>query len=87
MPPGLGANGRSPTIELGRDGIGDIATEGRLLVDALIILGYVAAIMAIGLYAGRREKSLHDYALGGGLGDVQRSLAFRLARFLASRSH
>jgi len=45
--------------------VGDIATEGRLLVDGLIILAYVAAITAIGLYAGRREKSLHDYALGG----------------------
>jgi len=44
---------------------GDRATEGRLLVDGLIILFYFVAITAIGLYAGRREKSLNDYALGG----------------------
>jgi len=44
---------------------GEIATEGQLLVDGLIILFYFAAITAIGLYAGRREKSLNDYALGG----------------------
>src|SRR5438876_12023845 len=44
---------------------GDRATEGRLLVDGLIILFYFVAITAIGRYAGRREKSLNDYALGG----------------------
>lgn len=36
-----------------------------LLIDGLIILLYFAAITAIGLYMGRREESLHDFALGG----------------------
>lgn len=36
-----------------------------LLIDGLIIIGYFVAITAIGLYMGRREKSLHDFALGG----------------------
>lgn len=36
-----------------------------LLVDGLIIILYFAAILGIGLYMGRREKSLHDFALGG----------------------
>src|SRR5580765_3457551 len=36
-----------------------------LLLDGLIILFYFAAITSIGLYMGRREKSLHDFALGG----------------------
>src|SRR4051812_22540714 len=36
-----------------------------LLIDGLIIIIYFAAITSIGLYMGRREKSLHDFALGG----------------------
>src|SRR3954471_13473735 len=36
-----------------------------LLLDGLIILFYFTAITWIGLYMGRREKSLHDFALGG----------------------
>jgi SSS family solute:Na+ symporter len=36
-----------------------------LLFDGLIIVFYFVAITAIGLYMGRREKSLHDFALGG----------------------
>ncbi|HYE21657.1 MAG TPA: sodium:solute symporter [Tepidisphaeraceae bacterium] len=36
-----------------------------LLVDGLIIVLYFVAIIWIGLYMGRREKSLHDFALGG----------------------
>src|SRR5690348_1623281 len=36
-----------------------------LLIDGLIILLYFVAITSIGLYMGRREKSLHDFALGG----------------------
>jgi SSS family solute:Na+ symporter len=36
-----------------------------LVVDGLIILLYFAGIIAIGLYMGRREESLHDFALGG----------------------
>src|SRR2546429_85641 len=36
-----------------------------LLIDGLIIFVYFTAITSIGLYMGRREKSLHDFALGG----------------------
>ena len=36
-----------------------------LLIDGLIILCYFVMIISIGLYMGRREKSLHDFALGG----------------------
>jgi SSS family solute:Na+ symporter len=37
----------------------------RLVLDGFIILVYFVAITAIGLYMGRREKSLSDFALGG----------------------
>ena len=36
-----------------------------LLIDGLIIFFYFAAITSVGLYMGRRENSLHDFALGG----------------------
>ena len=36
-----------------------------LLIDGLIIVVYFVAITAIGLYMGRREESLRDFALGG----------------------
>jgi len=36
-----------------------------LFIDGLIILVYFLGIIAIGLYVGRREKSLSDFALGG----------------------
>src|SRR5207302_10049947 len=36
-----------------------------LFVDGVIILVYFVVITGIGLYMGRREKSLHDFALGG----------------------
>src|SRR5687768_1451181 len=36
-----------------------------LLIDGSIILVYFAVIVTIGLYMGRRENSLHDFALGG----------------------
>src|SRR5258705_6486636 len=36
-----------------------------LLVDGVIILLYFVVITAIGLYMGRRENSLTDFALGG----------------------
>lgn len=36
-----------------------------LFVDLLIIIIYFVGIIAIGLYVGRREHSLHDFALGG----------------------
>ena len=36
-----------------------------LVVDGVIILVYFVGITAIGLYMGRRENSLNDFALGG----------------------
>lgn len=36
-----------------------------LLIDGFIILLYFVGILTIGLYMGRKEDSLHDYALGG----------------------
>ena len=36
-----------------------------LVVDGIIIIVYFVAITAIGLYMGRRENSLTDFALGG----------------------
>src|ERR1700741_1797600 len=36
-----------------------------LVVDGVIILVYFVGITAIGLYMGRRENSLSDFALGG----------------------
>jgi SSS family transporter len=36
-----------------------------LLIDGLIILLYFVCIIMIGLYMGRRDNSLHDFALGG----------------------
>jgi len=41
-----------------------LATSG-LLIDGLIILAYFIGIVTLGLYMGRRENSLHDFALGG----------------------
>jgi SSS family transporter len=42
-----------------------MATDTGLLVDAGIVLVYFVAITALGLYMGRRERSLSDFALGG----------------------
>jgi SSS family solute:Na+ symporter len=36
-----------------------------LLIDGLIVVAYFVLITAIGLYAGRKEENLEDYALGG----------------------
>jgi len=36
-----------------------------LVIDGLIILVYFVGIICIGLYMGRREDTLHDFALGG----------------------
>src|SRR5215213_1133422 len=36
-----------------------------LLIDGLIIVFYFVGIISIGLYMGRRENTLHDFALGG----------------------
>ncbi|MBI4581586.1 MAG: sodium:proline symporter [Planctomycetes bacterium] len=40
-------------------------TNAALLIDGLIIVAYFIAITAIGLYMGRKEDTLEDYALGG----------------------
>src|SRR5438105_15036962 len=42
----------------------DMATSG-LWVDGFVIVVYFVGITALGLYMGRREKSLNDFALGG----------------------
>lgn len=36
-----------------------------LLIDGFIIVVYFVGIISMGLYLGRREDSLHDFALGG----------------------
>src|SRR4026207_2579876 len=36
-----------------------------LLIDGLIVVVYFAGLIGIGLWVGRREHSLHDFALGG----------------------
>lgn len=36
-----------------------------LLIDGLIVIVYFISILSVGLYMGRREHSLHDFALGG----------------------
>ncbi len=35
------------------------------LIDLVVVLGYFAVILGIGLYMGRREESLNDFALAG----------------------
>ena len=35
------------------------------LVDGIVVIGYFALILGIGLYMGQRENSLEDFALGG----------------------
>ena len=42
-----------------------MATDTGLLVDGSIVLVYFVAITTLGLYMGRRERSLSDFALGG----------------------
>jgi SSS family solute:Na+ symporter len=42
-----------------------MATDTGLLIDGGIVLVYFVAITALGLYMGRRERSLSDFALGG----------------------
>src|ERR1700676_1597513 len=36
-----------------------------LLIDAVVLLAYFFGIVALGLWAGRRNKNLQDFALGG----------------------
>src|SRR5262245_50700466 len=42
-----------------------MGATGGLLVDGAIIVAYFVAVTSLGLYMGRRERSLHDFALGG----------------------
>lgn len=41
-----------------------MSTTG-IIIDSLIILIYFVGIVSIGLYMGRKDNSLHDFALGG----------------------
>src|SRR5262249_58922524 len=42
-----------------------MTTDAGLLIDGGIVLVYFLGITALGLYMGRREKTLSDFALGG----------------------
>ena len=42
-----------------------MSSSAALVVDGLIIVGYFVAIVWIGLRLGRRDGSLHEFALGG----------------------
>lgn len=42
-----------------------MTTDTGLLIDGGIVLVYFVGITALGLYMGRRERSLRDFALGG----------------------
>src|SRR6188474_1379099 len=42
-----------------------LSTEAQLLVDGVIVVAYFAGITAVGLYLGRRDRSLSDFALAG----------------------
>jgi solute:Na+ symporter, SSS family len=42
-----------------------MTTDAGLLIDAIIVLVYFVGITALGLYMGRSEESLRDFALGG----------------------
>ena len=35
----------------------------RLLIDAVVLLAYFFGIVALGLWAGRRNKNLQDFSL------------------------
>src|SRR5436190_23147558 len=39
--------------------------DGRLAIDSTVLLLYFVLIISIGLYMGRREENLADFALGG----------------------
>lgn len=39
--------------------------QAKLAIDSLVLIGYFAIIIFIGLYMGRRERNLEDFALGG----------------------
>src|SRR6267378_5593674 len=39
--------------------------DGRLAIDSTVLLLYFVLIIAVGLYMGRKEENLKDFALGG----------------------
>src|SRR5207237_3532687 len=39
--------------------------DGRLVIDCAVLLLYFVLIIAVGLYMGRKEENLKDFALGG----------------------
>ena len=39
--------------------------DARLAIDSGVLLVYFFVIIAIGLFMGRRERDLEDFALGG----------------------
>src|SRR6266540_5266320 len=39
--------------------------DGRLAIDTAVLLLYFVLIISIGLYMGREEENLKDFALGG----------------------
>ena len=39
--------------------------DGRLAIDSAVLLLYFVLIISIGLYMGRKEENLKDFALGG----------------------
>jgi SSS family transporter len=45
--------------------VSDPVYNSRLLIDAIVLLAYFFGIIALGLWAGRRNKNLQDFALGG----------------------
>lgn len=42
----------------------EAAVDARLLIDAAVLLAYFFGIVALGLWAGRRNKNLRDFSLG-----------------------
>ena len=38
--------------------------DARLLTDTIVLLAYFIGIIAIGLWAGRRNRNLEDFSLG-----------------------
>ena len=42
-----------------------IDMDGRLAIDSGVLLLYFVLIISIGLYMGRKEENLKDFALGG----------------------
>ena len=39
--------------------------DSRLAIDSAVLLLYFVLIISIGLYMGRKEENLKDFALGG----------------------